>query len=554
MVRRNREKRIGFPKKKTIDEYNKGHAVQSGGGVPVERDGALVRTELAAWDGAAERIDIRPTPDSPHTQSWNQWLERVLNEARTQVSRRLEARAPQKLWVEIRLTYRGTSNDDLKEVFIISEPITVTHVDLMQRLFQELEDQINARNAKFTQRTDLTIHELTGGAILVTDYQPLRAGKQYKKLPPYLEDKKAIVNVQNTDDRCFGYALLAGIMYNQVREHRYRVLHYINHFEEHHLDDIPYPVEPKDIPALELRLGYAINVYGYRDDDGRSRHTIYTSRYWDTLEQQGVEVPRVKEQTTYDLLYFKDHYAYIHNFNRFMGDYNQHEHTRYFCKRCITSFREEAQLDLHRQFCRHSEFCTTVFKMPDSQRNKLYFNSYRAQVRQPFVIFADVESVLLPVNIQTKKTVAYQQHKAVAVGLHLMSSLPELNIPYEVIVQEGEEDVIEKFLRRLLELEPILLAALFDNRRLVMTEVDQQKFDAADVCYMCQQPFGQSQNESKVRDHCHITGLFRGAAHSLCNLQARNDYSIPVFFLFFVFLDKIFSIIYFHHKISYSIK
>ena len=32
----------------------------------------------------------------------------------------------------------------------------------------------------------------------------------------------------------------------------------------------------------------------------------------------------------------------------------------------------------------------------------------------------------------------------------------------------------------------------------------------------------------KVRDHCHYTGKFRGAAHSICNLSYKVPKEIPV--------------------------
>ena len=34
----------------------------------------------------------------------------------------------------------------------------------------------------------------------------------------------------------------------------------------------------------------------------------------------------------------------------------------------------------------------------------------------------------------------------------------------------------------------------------------------------------------KVRDHCHYTGKYRGAAHSICNLRYKTSKEIPVEF------------------------
>ena len=46
------------------------------------------------------------------------------------------------------------------------------------------------------------------------------------------------------------------------------------------------------------------------------------------------------------------------------------------------------------------------------------------------------------------------------------------------------------------------------------------------VTYICKRsfnPFDGDNNNRKVPDHCHLTGDFRGAAHSICNLNLHID-------------------------------
>jgi hypothetical protein len=40
----------------------------------------------------------------------------------------------------------------------------------------------------------------------------------------------------------------------------------------------------------------------------------------------------------------------------------------------------------------------------------------------------------------------------------------------------------------------------------------------------------QEQSSDQVHDHDHLTGEYRGAAHNKCNLLARKDKFVPVFF------------------------
>ena len=50
-----------------------------------------------------------------------------------------------------------------------------------------------------------------------------------------------------------------------------------------------------------------------------------------------------------------------------------------------------------------------------------------------------------------------------------------------------------------------------------MTTQDEETYNNAQVCWIRREEL----NTDKVRDHCHITGKFSGAAHNQCNLKLK---------------------------------
>ena len=63
-----------------------------------------------------------------------------------------------------------------------------------------------------------------------------------------------------------------------------------------------------------------------------------------------------------------------------------------------------------------------------------------------------------------------------------------------------------------------------------LTEKENKFYEEQEKSHICQKEFCYDKNEKKkfkiyqkVRDHCHYTGKFRGAAHSICNL----NYKVP---------------------------
>jgi len=82
------------------------------------------------------------------------------------------------------------------------------------------------------------------------------------------------------------------------------------------------------------------------------------------------------------------------------------------------------------------------------------------------------------------------------------------------------------------------------NKPLIMTAEDELDFKKSISCYICEkrckieerypEEFKDKKIENiPVRDHCHITGKYRGSAHKFCILKLRLDpekLKIPVIF------------------------
>ena len=56
-------------------------------------------------------------------------------------------------------------------------------------------------------------------------------------------------------------------------------------------------------------------------------------------------------------------------------------------------------------------------------------------------------------------------------------------------------------------------------------------YNEQEICYICKKEFDNNDKKHyKVRNHCHYTGKYRGAAHNICNLRYKIPTEVPVVF------------------------
>ena len=68
----------------------------------------------------------------------------------------------------------------------------------------------------------------------------------------------------------------------------------------------------------------------------------------------------------------------------------------------------------------------------------------------------------------------------------------------------------------------------------LLTNKQQKSNENAKICYICKEKFednhAKDKKYRKVRDHCHYTGEYIGAAHSICNLKFSVPKEIDIIF------------------------
>ena len=72
----------------------------------------------------------------------------------------------------------------------------------------------------------------------------------------------------------------------------------------------------------------------------------------------------------------------------------------------------------------------------------------------------------------------------------------------------------------------------FEKKKIIpLTTEEKIHYNDQETCYICKKEFDKSNKKHyKVRDHCHYTGKYRGAAHNICNLRYKIPKEIPVVF------------------------
>ena len=416
-----------------------------------------------------------------------------------------------------------------KTAFFNGKAKTITKPnDIEPELNMSREEILNTINKWVSKGSGWVIDWIDSHYINIATYKPLN-GSSYIELPTELRDpKKGLINIKNEDDEGFRWCHIRHLNPQEknpqrIKKEDKKMINELNY------DGIDFPLSQKHYNKVEKQNSIRINVF---DFENGQPFPIHISK--ETFEDQMNLLLITKDE--------KKHYVLIRDFNAFMYNQLKHEERKLFCMYCLQCFSSE------RILANHVNNCLTIngaqaINMPKQGENILKFNNFHKQLPVPFVIYADFEAItkkvqgckqseeMEKVKDRRSYTEAYQAHKDCGYGYKVICCYDDKYSKYTCIYRD--ENAVYKFMEKMLKEVEYCKAVIKKhfNKPLVMTEVDEQHFKTMDGCHICGEKY--TDKDVHVRDHCHITGKYRGSAHQECNLKLRikpEDIKILVIF------------------------
>ena len=400
-----------------------------------------------------------------------------------------------------------------QKLILESTDIYEIYEEMIDEIEEELQKVENAEGSGwvFVEVENLTLHTVK--------WDPLKASS-YIKLPKELKNKKAIINMENEDNKCFLWCVLRALNPSKDK-HPSRIDKNLKS-KEHtlNMDGIAYPVDFRGIDRFEKQNPeISISILGYNEEE--KVYPLKLSKY--TGSKHDIILLLIKDEDN-------SHYCLVKNISALLSSQiNKHKGTCNICLNCFNGFNTQDSLNKHKEYCYNNE-CVKI-NMPPSG-SFLEFKNFIHSEKAPFAIYADFESLIKPLNVcdpdpEKSYTNKYQKHEPISFCYYIKSfneSVYKSKLRIYTKKEESDYDAMDTFINWL-ESDVKEIANL-ENKDMIFTPENEKEFINASNCWLC----GEYMGNDRVRDHCHFTGKFRGAACNSCNLKLKRQNNISVFF------------------------
>ena len=335
-------------------------------------------------------------------------------------------------------------------------------------------------------------------------------GLNYVKIPLRTN---AILNIENNDKYCFLWSILAWL-HPCINNHPNRVSNYRQYFNDLNIQgfDFTNGFKCSDVHKFNELHNLSVNIFelNFYQDQNHWKHKLIP-----------IEISKNNSDKVIDLAIYKNHYILIKKLDVFLGDHNK----KFICRRCLSSYTSENMLIKHKEKCGDSNITT----IKTSNESHLHWKKYFHKNPLYFRIYADFEADNeKDDSIVGNKTTNIYKQNPVLNGYHIVSELEDV-LKSEYYKSPLGYDNVDWFVKEVIKLEN-KMAFYFKNtnKDIIMTQEDEEDFRINNICRFCEKEI----LSDKVRDHCHLTGSYRGLAHNTCNINVTQKQSNFIPFIF----------------------
>ena len=170
--------------------------------------------------------------------------------------------------------------------------------------------------------------------------------------------------------------------------------------------------------------------------------------------------------------------------------------------------------------------------MPTKDNNIIKYNRGEKSIKLPLVIYADLECLLEKMstcinNPNESSTTEINKHTPSGYSIFTHCSFDQTKNKLNYYKRKDCMKIFCKDLR----IHATKIINYEKKKMIPLTKEEKTHYNDQEICYTCKKEFDTSDKKNfKVRDHCHYTGKYRGAAHNICNLRYKIPKEIPVVF------------------------
>ena len=226
----------------------------------------------------------------------------------------------------------------------------------------------------------------------------------------------------------------------------------------------------------------------------------------------------------------KWHYLAVKNLPGLLKGITSTHEKDFYCLNCFHSYNTKNKLESHKKIGENHDYCHA--EMPTKDDNIIKYIHVEKSMKASFIIYADLECLLEKTsscinNRNESSTTKINKHTPSGYSIFTSCSFDESK--NKLNYYRGK-DCMKTFCKDLKEHATRILN--YEKKKIIpLTKEEKINYNDQKICYICKKEFDKSDKKHhKVRDHCHYTGKYRGAAHNICNLRYKVPKEIPVVF------------------------